>query len=98
MILGDTLLVGEVSGKICIIIDDMSDTAETICAASETLLDRGATCIYAIITHGILSGDAIERIQKSCLKQVIVIALYLTGRFQILSLKMNMQKSVTRLE
>ena len=48
----------------------MSDTADTICSASQTLIDKGALDVVAIITHGILSGDAIERINSSCLSKV----------------------------
>lgn len=68
----DMMLVGDVLGKFCIIIDDMSDTAETICSASQVLMEKGATKVVAIITHGILSGDAINRINKSPLTEVIV--------------------------
>ena len=69
---GVAMLVGDVSGKACIIIDDMSDTAETICAAAQTLMDKGATTVKAIITHGIFSGPAVERINSSVLSEVIV--------------------------
>lgn len=68
----EMMLVGDVTSKFCIIIDDMSDTAETICSASHVLVEKGATKVVAIITHGILSGDALERINKSPLTEVIV--------------------------
>jgi ribose-phosphate pyrophosphokinase len=67
----ETLVVGDVKDKHCVIIDDMIDTAETICSASETLIDKGAVDVVAIITHGILSGDAIDRINSSCLSKVL---------------------------
>ncbi|KAJ3276524.1 ribose-phosphate pyrophosphokinase [Terramyces sp. JEL0728] len=66
------MLVGEVENKDCIIIDDMSDTADTICSAAHKLVEKGATSVVAIITHGILSGAALDRIEKSPLKEVIV--------------------------
>ncbi|KAI8896041.1 phosphoribosyltransferase-like protein [Globomyces pollinis-pini] len=68
----EMMLVGDVAGKDCIIIDDMSDTSDTICSAAQVLVDKGATSVVAIITHGILSGMAIERIEKSPLREVIV--------------------------
>jgi ribose-phosphate pyrophosphokinase len=68
----EMMLVGDVENKFCIIIDDMSDTAETICSAARVLMEHKATKCVAIITHGILSGDAIDRINKSPLEQVIV--------------------------
>jgi ribose-phosphate pyrophosphokinase len=65
------MLVGDVKDKFCIIIDDMADTADTIIAASQVLKDKGAKNVIAIITHGILSGNAITKINNSCLEQVI---------------------------
>ncbi|KAJ3259861.1 ribose-phosphate pyrophosphokinase [Boothiomyces macroporosus] len=66
------MLVGDVENKDCIIIDDMSDTADTVCSAANKLVEKGATSVVAIITHGILSGEALDRIEKSPLKEVIV--------------------------
>lgn len=65
-------LFGEVTGKTCIIIDDMIDTAGTLCSAAEILIEHGAKDVYGLATHGILSDPALERIKKSALKQVIV--------------------------
>ncbi|MFN3920885.1 MAG: ribose-phosphate pyrophosphokinase [Caldimicrobium sp.] len=65
-------IIGEVKDKVAIIVDDMIDTAGTICKAAEALLDKGATEVYAIATHPVLSGKAIERISKSPLKALIV--------------------------
>lgn len=65
-------VVGEVAGKTCILIDDMIDTAGTLCAAAEMLKQHGAIKIYAMATHGILSGPAIQRIDASAIDQVIV--------------------------
>src|SRR5690606_36036121 len=64
-------LVGEVSGKICVIIDDMIDTAGTICAAAELLVDEGAKDVYGVATHGLFSGEAKERIERSSFKKII---------------------------
>jgi ribose-phosphate pyrophosphokinase len=68
----DLMLVGDVRNKVCILIDDIADTSFTITKAAKLLHENGATKIYALITHAILSGDAVERIEKSYLDHVIV--------------------------
>ena len=65
-------IIGEVTGKRCIIVDDMIDTAGTLCGAARALSDKGATSIVAVATHGVLSGPAIERIIESPLTEVVV--------------------------
>lgn len=65
-------LIGDVSGQTCIIVDDMIDTAGTICAAANLLAENGAKAIYGLATHGILSDPAIERIEQSGFAKVIV--------------------------
>lgn len=65
-------LIGDVKGKVCVIIDDMIDTAGTICAAAGLLQEKGAKEIYGLATHGILSDPAMERIEESAFKKVIV--------------------------
>ncbi len=65
-------LIGEVAGKDCIIIDDMIDTAGTLCGAALALHDKGARKIVATATHGIFSGPAIQRIEESPLTEVVV--------------------------
>lgn len=65
-------IIGDVNGKNCVMIDDMIDTAGTICAAAEALKKNGAVDVYACATHGVLSGPAIERINASCLKEVVI--------------------------
>ncbi len=64
-------LIGEVEGKICIIIDDMIDTAGTICAAADLLAENGAKEVYGITTHGIFSDPAMKRIDESAFTKVI---------------------------
>ena len=56
-----------------ILVDDMIDTAGTICNAADALAERGATEVYACCTHSVLSGPAIERIQKSAIKELVVL-------------------------
>ncbi|MER2174554.1 MAG: ribose-phosphate diphosphokinase, partial [Carnobacterium sp.] len=65
-------IIGNVEGKKCILIDDMIDTAGTITLAAQALSEAGATEVYACCTHPVLSGPAIERIQNSVIKQLIV--------------------------
>lgn len=67
-----TNIIGEVSGKVAIIIDDMIDTAGSLCNAAEFLISKGATKVYAVATHPIFSGPAIQRISESKLEKVIV--------------------------
>ncbi|MBK6690914.1 MAG: ribose-phosphate pyrophosphokinase [Myxococcales bacterium] len=65
-------LIGDVKGRDCIIIDDMIDTAGTLCGAAQALRDRGAKRVVACATHGVLSGPAIARIVESALDEVVV--------------------------
>ena len=66
------VLMGDVKGKICIIVDDIIDTAGTACKAAEVLKENGALGIYMFVSHGILSGPAIERITNSNFDKVII--------------------------
>ncbi|HPX72108.1 MAG TPA: ribose-phosphate pyrophosphokinase [Acholeplasmataceae bacterium] len=65
-------IIGEVRGKTAIIIDDIIDTAGTLIAASSALLKAGAVAVYATATHAVFSDPAIERINDSCIKEVVV--------------------------
>ncbi|KAJ5916663.1 hypothetical protein N7504_000678 [Penicillium tannophilum] len=66
------MLVGDVRDRIAILIDDLADTSNTITRAAKLLKKEGASKVYALVTHGILSGDAIERINASALDKVVV--------------------------
>jgi ribose-phosphate pyrophosphokinase len=65
-------LIGEVKGKECIIIDDLIDTAGTLCGAASALAEKGAKKVVACATHGVLSGPAVQRIVESPLAEVVV--------------------------
>lgn len=65
-------VVGEVAGRACVIIDDMIDTAGTICQAAELLMERGASSVTAAATHGVFSGPAVDRLKNSVLDNVII--------------------------
>ncbi|MBQ2043058.1 MAG: ribose-phosphate diphosphokinase, partial [Firmicutes bacterium] len=64
-------IIGDIEGKDCILIDDMVDTAGTICNAANALKERGAKSVRACATHGVLSGPAIERIQASAIEEMV---------------------------
>ncbi len=66
-------IIGNVSGKKCILIDDMIDTAGTICHAADALAEAGATAVYASCTHPVLSGPALDNIQRSAIEKLIVL-------------------------
>ena len=65
-------VVGDVKGKIALLVDDMIDTAGTITEGAVTLLREGAAEVLACATHPVLSGPAIDRLQKSAIKEVVV--------------------------
>jgi ribose-phosphate pyrophosphokinase len=65
-------VMGDVRGRMCVLIDDMIDTAGTICAASDILYDRGATDVWAMCTHAVLSDPAIDRLKNSRISRVVV--------------------------
>ena len=65
-------VIGEVEGRLCILADDMIDTGGTIVSAADLLMARGATEVWAMATHGVLSGPAIERLEKSVISRVVL--------------------------
>jgi len=65
-------IIGDVTGKKCIIVDDICDTAGTLCKAAEVLIDNGAAEVHSYITHGVLSGPAVERIRNSVMKSLVI--------------------------
>lgn len=66
-------IIGSVEGKKCILIDDMIDTAGTICHAADALSEAGATVVYASCTHPVLSGPALDNIENSAIKKLVVL-------------------------
>jgi len=65
-------VMGDVAGRCCVIVDDMIDTAGTVCAAADLLASHGATDVWAMATHGVLSDPAIDRLKNSVLSRVVV--------------------------
>ncbi len=65
-------VIGDVTNKVCLIVDDICDTAGTLCKAAEVLMNEGAKEVHSYITHGVLSGPAVDRISKSVMKTLVV--------------------------
>lgn len=66
------MLVGEVAGRVAIIIDDLADTSNTITRAAALVKKNGASYVYALLTHGVFSGDAIKRLNASPIDKIVV--------------------------
>ena len=66
-------IIGDIDGKNCILLDDMIDTAGTICNAASALIELGAKNVYACATHGVLSGPAKERLEKSPIQELVLL-------------------------
>jgi ribose-phosphate pyrophosphokinase len=86
-------VIGDVKGRTCLILDDIVDTAGTLCKTAEALLDQGATEVYACASHAVLSGPACDRIKESRLKELVVSntiplsnAAQATGKIKVLSI------------
>ena len=65
-------IIGDINGRDCIIVDDIVDTAGTLCNAAEALIKSGAKSVSAYITHGVLSGTAVERVKNSKLNELVI--------------------------
>ena len=65
-------VMGDVEGRRCVLVDDMIDTAGTICAAGDILMENGALDVWCIATHGLLSGPAVDRLKNSSLSKVVI--------------------------
>ncbi len=70
--IAEMTVIGNVAGKKCIIVDDICDTAGTLCKAAEVLIENGAVEVHSYITHGVLSGPAVERVTKSVMKSLVI--------------------------
>jgi len=70
--IGTMQLIGDVKGKHVILVDDIVDTGSTLCKAAQVIIDNGAKSVRAMITHPVLSGDAVQKIENSCMQELIV--------------------------
>lgn len=85
-------LIGDVAGKTAILVDDMIDTAGTLCGAAQAVKEQGAVRVFAVATHPVLSGPAVERIKASVIEKVVVTdtiplsaAAIASGKFHVVS-------------
>jgi ribose-phosphate pyrophosphokinase len=97
-------IIGEVEGRDCILFDDIVDTAGTLCNAAAALIQQGARSVAAYVTHGVLSGPAVERVRKSVLTSLVVTdsiaasaAVKTTPNIRILSLAPLLGEAVRRI-
>ncbi|HET6339694.1 MAG TPA: ribose-phosphate pyrophosphokinase [Polyangiales bacterium] len=97
-------IIGDVADRDCIIIDDMIDTAGTLCNAAKALKDHGARRVFAAATHAVLSGPAIERIVASPLEEVVVTdtiplqpAAVESGKFKVLTVARLLGEAIKRI-
>jgi ribose-phosphate pyrophosphokinase len=97
-------IIGEVDGKTCVMVDDMVDTAGTLCHAAQALKDEGAKKVVAYITHAVLSGNAVEKISKSALDELVVTdtiplsaAAKGCGRIRVLSVAGLLAETIRRI-
>ena len=65
-------IIGDVAGRRCILVDDIVDSAGTLCNAAEALMDNGAEGVYAYSSHGVLSGGAVARVSASPIKELVL--------------------------
>ncbi|AVO36872.1 ribose-phosphate pyrophosphokinase [Pukyongiella litopenaei] len=70
--IAEMTVIGDVKGKTCLIVDDICDTAGTLCKAAEVLIENGANEVHSYITHGVMSGPAVERVGKSVMKSLVI--------------------------
>ena len=97
-------IVGNVKGKDCILVDDIVDTAGTLCLAANKLVELGAKSVVAVVTHGVLSNDAVKRIEESSLsKLVITDSIPLTnekrsGKIDVIGLAELLKETIASLE
>ncbi|MCI1944603.1 ribose-phosphate diphosphokinase [Clostridium luticellarii] len=96
-------IIGDVNGKIAILVDDMIDTAGTITNGAQALVDRGAKEVYACCTHAVLSGPAIERIKNSVIKELVMLNTInlpknkMLDKFKILSIASVFAEAIRRI-
>lgn len=65
-------IIGDVSGRKCLLVDDIVDSAGTLCNAAAALMENGAASVSAYVTHGVLSGEAVERVTHSALEKLLI--------------------------
>jgi ribose-phosphate pyrophosphokinase len=97
-------VVGDVRGMRCILVDDIVDSGGTLCNAADALLAAGASSVLAYVTHGVLSGRAVERIEGSRLERLVVTdsiqptdVVRRAGKIRVLSIGQLMGEAISRI-
>ena len=97
-------IIGDVKGKECFMIDDIVDSAGTLCNASDALMREGATKVYSYVTHGVLSGKAVERVNKSSLTKLLITdtieesdAVKESGKIDVISISSLLGEAIKRI-
>ncbi len=97
-------VIGDVSGKTCVLIDDIVDSAGTLCNAAVALMDHGAAEVYSYVVHGVLSGTAVERVSNSPIKKLITTdsimpndAVKASGHFEQLTIAPLLGEAILRI-
>jgi ribose-phosphate pyrophosphokinase len=97
-------IIGDVKGRCCIMVDDIVDSGGTLCNAAQALIDSGATSVAAYITHGVLSGEAVARVDGSALSELVITDTILatdaaldSSRIRILSVAPLIGEAVRRI-
>jgi ribose-phosphate pyrophosphokinase len=97
-------IIGEIEGKHCILFDDIVDTAGTLCNAAKELSDKGAASVSAYVSHGVLSGPALQRLDASCLSSLVITdsiaptpAVQANGRIRAVSIAPLLAAAIQRI-
>ena len=97
-------IVGDVQGKDCIIVDDIIDSGGTIVNAADALVKKGAKNVYVFVTHAVLSGDAISKLQKSKIKKLVITdsidnskKIRKASKIEVLSIAQLMAEAIKRI-
>ena len=97
-------IIGDVKGKECFMIDDIVDSAGTLCNASDALIREGAIKVYSYVTHGVLSGKAVERVNKSSLTKLLITdtieesdAVKESGKIDVISISSLLGEAIKRI-
>src|ERR1035437_413471 len=102
-VVGEMQIIGDVRGKDVIIVDDMADTAGTLCKAADLMLENGASSVRAIVSHGVMSGEAAERVTNSALTDIaftdsIPFDISRCGKVKILSIAEMFADTINRVQ
>ncbi|MFA6200727.1 MAG: ribose-phosphate pyrophosphokinase [Bacteroidales bacterium] len=100
--IGTMQLIGDVKGKHVILVDDIVDTGNTLCKAAQVIIDNGAKSVRAMITHPVLSGDAVQKIEESCMEELIVTdtipLMQISSKIRALSVAPIFAEAIRRVE